>query len=152
MKFNREHLEELTLQKIKEVNDEAGYRSYLEVPEMVNIIASIMEEKFNVLFDSQKDQIRGLRAYNDILEKENDSMTDIETSIVNKVITAIGAFVVSTLGALVALTIIAGLVPQLTWNHCLIGAVDGVHPITFLQAWGLNILCGMLFCSVSNSK
>lgn len=74
----------------------------------------------------------------------------------NKVITAIGAFVVSTLGALVALTIIAGLVlaiiTQLTWNHCLIGAVDGVHPITFLQAWGLNILCGMLFCSVSNSK
>jgi hypothetical protein len=46
MKFNREHLEELTLQKIKEVNDEAGYRSYLEVPEMVNIVASIIEEKF----------------------------------------------------------------------------------------------------------
>ena len=46
MKFNREQLEELTLQKIKEVNDEAGYRKYLEVPEMVNIIASIMEEKF----------------------------------------------------------------------------------------------------------
>ena len=44
MKFNREHLEELTLQKIKEVNDEAGYRSYLEVPEMVNIIATIMED------------------------------------------------------------------------------------------------------------
>lgn len=40
MKFNREHLEELTLQKIKEVNDEAGYRKYLEVPEMVNIVAS----------------------------------------------------------------------------------------------------------------
>ena len=46
MKFNRKHLEELTLQKIKEVNDEAGYRKYLEVPEMVNIIASIIEEKF----------------------------------------------------------------------------------------------------------
>ena len=45
MKFNREHLEELTLQKIKEVNDEAGYRKYLEVPEMVEIIASIIEEK-----------------------------------------------------------------------------------------------------------
>ena len=45
MKFNREHLEEQTLQKIKEVNDEAGYRKYLEVPEMVNIIASIIEEK-----------------------------------------------------------------------------------------------------------
>ena len=46
MKFNRKLLEEETLQKIKEVNDEAGYRSYLEVPEMVNIIASIIEEKY----------------------------------------------------------------------------------------------------------
>lgn len=45
MKYNRKLLEEETLQKIEEVNDEAGYRSYLEVPEMVNIIASIMEEK-----------------------------------------------------------------------------------------------------------
>ena len=46
MKFNRKLLEEETLQKIKEVNDEAGYRSYLEVPEMVNIVASIIEEKY----------------------------------------------------------------------------------------------------------
>ena len=46
MKFNREHIEEEVFKKIKEVNDEAGYRSYLEVPEMVNIIASIMEEKY----------------------------------------------------------------------------------------------------------
>jgi hypothetical protein len=57
MKFNREHLEELTLQKIKEVNDEAGYRSYLEVPEMVNIVASIMEEKFKVEYDDLVNQI-----------------------------------------------------------------------------------------------
>ena len=46
MKYNRKLLEEETLQKIKEVNDEAGYRKYLEVPEMVNIVASIMEEKY----------------------------------------------------------------------------------------------------------
>ena len=46
MKFNRKKLEELTLEKIDEVNDEAGYRKYLEVPEMVEIIASIMEKKF----------------------------------------------------------------------------------------------------------
>jgi hypothetical protein len=46
MKFNRKQLEELTLEKIDEVNDEAGYRKYLEVPEMVNIIATIIEEKF----------------------------------------------------------------------------------------------------------
>ena len=54
MKFNREHLEELTLQKIKEVNDEAGYRSYLEVPEMVNIVASIIEEKLKACYVSAK--------------------------------------------------------------------------------------------------
>ena len=45
MKFNRQQLEELTLQKIKGVNDEAGYRKYLEVPEMVEIIASIIEKQ-----------------------------------------------------------------------------------------------------------
>jgi len=65
MKFNREHLEELTLQKIKEVNDEAGYRSYLEVPEMVNIVASIMEDKFRVEYDDFVNQIH-------LLSKELD--------------------------------------------------------------------------------
>jgi hypothetical protein len=57
MKYNREQLKELTLQKIKEVNDEAGYRSYLEVPEMVNIIATIMEDKFRVEYDDLVNQI-----------------------------------------------------------------------------------------------
>lgn len=45
MKFNRKQLEKLTLEKIDEVNDEAGYRKYLEVPEMVEIIASIIEQQ-----------------------------------------------------------------------------------------------------------
>ena len=31
------------------------------------------------------------------------------------------------------------------WNGCLVGAVDGVHQITWLQAWGLSILCSFLF-------
>ena len=33
------------------------------------------------------------------------------------------------------------------WNNALIGAVDGVHEITWLQAWGLSILCSFLFKS-----
>jgi len=65
MKFNRKQLEELTLQKIKEVNDEAGYRSYLEVPEMVNIVATIMEDKFRVEYDDFVNQIH-------LLSKELD--------------------------------------------------------------------------------
>jgi len=52
MKFNRDNLEKLTLEKIKEVNEESGYRTYLEVPEMVNIVATIMEEKFKVILES----------------------------------------------------------------------------------------------------
>jgi hypothetical protein len=34
---------------------------------------------------------------------------------------------------------------QLLWNYSLVGAVDGVHPITFWQALGINFLFGILF-------
>jgi hypothetical protein len=74
MKFNREQLEELTLQKIKEVNDEAGHRSYLEVPEMVNIIASIMEEKMKVMHDNDAELIKSLRDYINTIEEENEDL------------------------------------------------------------------------------
>ena len=77
MKFNREHLEELTLQKIKEVNDGAGYRSYLEDPEMVNIIASIMEEKMKVFHDSDAELIKSLRDYINTVEEENEQLEQI---------------------------------------------------------------------------
>jgi hypothetical protein len=33
------------------------------------------------------------------------------------------------------------------WNGCLISAVDGVHEITWLQAWGISALCSFLFKS-----
>ena len=31
------------------------------------------------------------------------------------------------------------------WNGCLVGAVEGVNEVTWLQAWGLNILAGFFF-------
>jgi hypothetical protein len=40
---------------------------------------------------------------------------------------------------------------QWLWNNSLIGAVDGVHPITFWQALGINVLFSILFKN-SNSK
>jgi hypothetical protein len=40
---------------------------------------------------------------------------------------------------------------QLLWNYSLIGAVDGINPITFWQALGINFLFGILFKN-SNSK
>lgn len=42
---------------------------------------------------------------------------------------------------------------QLLWNYSLLGAIDGVNPITFWQALGINFLFGILFkSSNSNSK
>jgi hypothetical protein len=40
------------------------------------------------------------------------------------------------------------------WNGCLVGAVAGVSEVTWLQAWGLTVLCGFLFktTNVSNTK
>jgi hypothetical protein len=77
MKFNRKQLEKLTLEKIDEVNDEAGYRKYLEVPEMVEIIASIMEEKMKVFHDSDAKLIQQLRDYADRADKELDELEQI---------------------------------------------------------------------------
>jgi hypothetical protein len=41
---------------------------------------------------------------------------------------------------------------QLLWNGCLIQVVDGLHPITFWQALGINVLFGILFKNSSSSK
>lgn len=31
------------------------------------------------------------------------------------------------------------------WNGCLVGAITGVNPVSWLQAWGLAVLCYCLF-------
>jgi hypothetical protein len=31
------------------------------------------------------------------------------------------------------------------WNGCLVDAVSGIKEVTWTQAWGINILCGILF-------
>ncbi len=41
---------------------------------------------------------------------------------------------------------------QLLWNYSLMGAVDGINPITFWQALGINFLFGILFKNSSSSK
>jgi hypothetical protein len=56
----------------------------------------------------------------------------------------------------VALIVLLGLVLSLPiwllWNSCLVPAIDGINEITWLQAWGLNILCTGLFKDTSVSK
>jgi hypothetical protein len=31
------------------------------------------------------------------------------------------------------------------WNGCLVGAISGVNEVTWLQAWGINVLSSFLF-------
>lgn len=38
------------------------------------------------------------------------------------------------------------------WNGCLVGAVNGVHEVSWLQAWGLNMLFGIMFKPSGSSK
>jgi hypothetical protein len=57
--------------------------------------------------------------------------------LLNKVIFAVALIVF--LGLLLSLPI------WLLWNSCLVPAVDGVHEISWMQAWGLNILFTGLF-------
>ena len=47
------------------------------------------------------------------------------------------------LGALVVSFLIS-LPVYLLWNSCLVGAIDGVKEITWMQAWGINLLVGLM--------
>lgn len=61
---------------------------------------------------------------------------------------------ITIIGALVFLVFVSFLLSwpvYMLWNGCLLTAVDGTHEITWMQAWGLNLLFGMLF-SKSSSK
>jgi hypothetical protein len=46
-------------------------------------------------------------------------------------------------GALFSLVL--SLPVMLLWNGCLVGALDGIHSVTWLQAWGISLLCSFLF-------
>jgi hypothetical protein len=41
---------------------------------------------------------------------------------------------------------------MMLWNGCLVGAVDGVREVTWLQAWGIQFLFALLFKSTSTKK
>lgn len=54
---------------------------------------------------------------------------------------------------IVVLGLLFSLPVMLLWNACLVPAIPGVAQIGWLQAWGINILCGTLFkSSCSNSS
>jgi hypothetical protein len=69
-----------------------------------------------------------------------------------KVVIAVGAIVLG-IASLLLLSFLLSWPVYMLWNGCLVGAVAGVSEVSWLQAWGLTVLCGFLFKSnVSNSK
>ncbi len=63
--------------------------------------------------------------------------------------------VITILGGILFLVILSFLFSwpvYMLWNGCLVDAVEGVKEVTWLQAWGLNILAGFLFKTTVNTK
>ena len=60
--------------------------------------------------------------------------------------------VIGGVAFLVCLSLLLSLPVYFLWNGCLVGAVDGVKEVTWLQAWGLMILSSFLFKTTVNTK
>ena len=69
----------------------------------------------------------------------------------NHIVSAVGAFIVVVAAALFLSFVLAWPVMML-WNGCLVGAVDGIKEIGWLQAWGLQFLFGILFKATFTTK
>jgi hypothetical protein len=53
--------------------------------------------------------------------------------------------VIFALAVFVAVSVLLAWPVMMLWNNCLVDAVTGVKEITWLQAWGINFLFGILF-------
>ena len=67
------------------------------------------------------------------------------------IMTIVGTIVIAVLGILL-FSFLCSWPVYMLWNYCLVGAVDGVREVSWLQAWGLAILCGLLFKTSTESK
>ena len=51
----------------------------------------------------------------------------------------------AAIGMIIVIAVLMAWPTQWLWNNALIGAIDGLNPIGFWQALGINVLCGILF-------
>jgi len=58
--------------------------------------------------------------------------------------------VLAAIGTALLIAVILAWPTQWLWNNALVGAVDGINPIGFWQALGINFLCNILFKSTSS--
>lgn len=59
---------------------------------------------------------------------------------------------IALIGLMIFISFLLSLPVMLLWNGCLVGAIDGVREIGWLQAWGLTILCSFLFKTSASTK
>jgi hypothetical protein len=45
----------------------------------------------------------------------------------------------------VAISFVTSWPVYMLWNSCLVDAIDGIKQVTWLQAWGIAVLCALLF-------
>ena len=70
----------------------------------------------------------------------------------DKVFIVVGAAIVGIVG-IVFLSFLLSWPVMWLWNNALVGAAVGVNQVSWLQAWGISVLFGLLFKSkVSTSK
>ncbi len=63
--------------------------------------------------------------------------------------------IITVIGGLVFLIFLSFLLswPAMwLWNNALVGAVNGVNEVSWLQAWGISILCNFLFKNSVSAK
>ena len=53
--------------------------------------------------------------------------------------------IITAIGVLILATILFAFPTQFLWNTCLVDAIDGINPISFWQAFGINVLASVLF-------
>jgi hypothetical protein len=83
-----------------------------------------------------------------VLLKLKDDLINRKAKETNmdKIATVVGVAVLG-IAAIFIFGLLLALPVMWLWNGCLVDAVSGLHQIGWLQAWGINILCGILFKS-----
>jgi hypothetical protein len=69
----------------------------------------------------------------------------------SKVVVAVGTVVLGLIG-LVFFSFLLSWPVYMLWNGCLVDAVEGVKQVSWLQAWGINFLFGLLFKNTNLSN
>jgi hypothetical protein len=60
--------------------------------------------------------------------------------------------IVAGIATLVFLSFLLSWPVYMLWNGCLVDAVTVTKEVTWLQAWGISFLCGILFKNTSTSS